>query len=1142
MINLKSIFSIARAERLITRRLVRYWVFLGLAYLIAIAITIGYSVIHSRYSSLSATVGQISPHFLVSVIGSRYMLILILGAIFLAFDIRARDRRERMAEVLDSRPYTNLELVSGRFMGLFLASWIPIVILSIIIELFGFILKGSGVSFGEPIELFSLLSFVFVMAVPALSFVIAIVFFITLVVRSRPASAVILIVLLVLSILGMLFLPSIYGGLLDITGAGSAFFTSDIIPNIATSDGLIQRFSVLFAAFSLLGFSAAIHPRLDGGSRLKLAAGSTVILICAFLFSGFLLFSHKNDISVKAEWKEAHTALTDETVPDVKKISGSMNISPGKDITLDIDVIFGAPEEGVLEKALFTLNPGLKVESVSDSTGKPMSFTNENGLLDIVLPQTLTAGDETGVHVTAHGSPDDRFAYLYSAYNPGESTGIKSGNLPLLGLRSSIFDKKFIALVPALRWLPASGSEKDRDDPGKRAVDFFNLDLKVDLPAGWLAAGPGRRQKMEENSDGVTFRFSPPAPVPEVALVASKFESRSMEVEGVTLEVLVNKKHTKNLEVLVDIGEKIREWVGSILKEGKEYGLDYPYDALTLVEVPNVLRSYGGGWRLDTTLAPPGMLLMRETGFPTARFDSAFKDPEKFKNAEGGIEEAKWVRLKNLFLNDFSGGNIFSGGARNFFLYQTSAKGPEGLALNYVMETLSNLLITDTKSYFSAHGYMKGAIVGPAIGQTINTYEGNNRGNPSKEVNIVDNIMGSVYRPEIWDLALSASLSDMDPWKDPAHTVDILTLKANPIAQSILDTLGHEKTRQLLASIRESHKGKSFTFNDVVDEAKTLGYDLTEMLGDWFGSTDLPGFVSETTKVYRIPDSEGGTPRYQLLFTIRNDEPAPGFFHIAYNYIGEGGKQSSIKSDPIHMDGKSTIQFGTIVSSPPTWVSLNPYLSLNRTSILLPINRPDENNIEKTEAIEGLKVMPYSFLKSNSITVDDLDPGFNIAGEENGKGLSTLARQESERNTDRGLPVTGVNTWRVPSEWSRGVNITSFGKYRHTLAVIRGGKGENKAIFTADIEKSGEWDLELYVPWKGNIWNNKKWGKWHVAVIDNNGDKHEVEFDSKAANAGWNLVGKYDLPEGKVTVELSDQTDGDLVVADGIQWTPSAGK
>ena len=912
-------------------------------------------------------------------------------------------------------PHDAILATSHRFMGIFLSSWIPIVVLGILLELLGLILKGVGSPIGEPLEIFSLFSFVFIMAIPALSFVIALVFFVTLLVRSRLAAAVILLILIGLFYWALVWLPGVYGGLLDISGFGAAFFTSEIVPKIAPPEGWIQRFSVLFAAFSLLGFSAAVHPRLDGGSRLRLTAGSIMVMIFAFFLTGVLYHKSAGEIRIRETWKEAHDAYTEEIIPDLKKVSGNIRVVPGKDLFLDLDITFGAPDEGHLHKALFTLNPGQKVQSVSDSSGRSINFTQENGLLELILPQAVKPDDETTVHLAIHGLPDGRFAFLYSSFDMATTTGLKAGDIPMLGMYPYIYDKAFIALIPGLRWLPVSGSEKGRDDPSIRAIDYFDVDLRVDLPGGWLVAGPGRRHKVEGNSDGKSFRFSPPTPIPEVALIASRFESRSMEVEGVTLEVLINGKHTKNLEVLAETGEKIKEWVGDLFREAKEYGLGYPYDALTLVEVPNTLRSYGGGWRLDTAMAPPGMLLMRETGFPTARFDSAFRKPEDFKDREGGIRQAKWSRLKTFFMNDFSGGNVLSGGARNFFLYQTSAKGPEGLALNYVMESLSNLLIAETKSYFSAHMFIERNGLDRLAVMTINSYARD----PSRETSIVDTAIGdAVSRPEVWDQALGVSLKDIDPWADPAETVDVLTLKANAIAQSILDTLGREKTWHILASIRESHKGEPFSLKDVLEAGKTLGYDLADILGDWLGSTELPGFVCENAKIYRIPDSEDGNPRYQMLFTIRNDEPAPGLFRFVYYYTEEGGKQNSVKSDPIRLAGKSTVQFGTIVSGRPAYIFLEPYLSLNRTSIALPLNALDEGKIEKKETIEGLEKLPYSPPQEETIIVDDLDPGFSVVEEKKGKGLRIIAREDKNRSTDQGLPITNVyrTTTTLPNE------------------------------------------------------------------------------------------------------------------------------
>jgi ABC-type transport system involved in multi-copper enzyme maturation permease subunit len=1140
MIRMKQVMAIARAQRLINRRLVRYWFFMILAFFIALYFTMVFSYFHGSLSSYSGSVGAISPRFLMSTIGMLYAVIFLVGTIFLAFDVRARDKRERVTEVLDSRPYSNLELVAGRFMGVFLSSWIPMVVLAILIQLIGLILKGLNIPVGETIEIFSLFSFIFLMAVPALSFVIALVFFITLLVRNRITATVILLILIVFSYWATFNLPLIYAMLFDIIGIGSMDFASDIVPHLATPAGWLQRFSVLFAAFGLLGFSAAVHPCLDGGSRKKLTAGSIIVMIAAFLLAGGVYYKNSGDIIVTETWKDAHAAVSNEIVPDLKKITGNVKVNPGKDLYLDLDITFGAPDEGSLEKALFTLNPGQEVKRAVDSSGEPIAFTHENGLLELNMPENLEPGEKTTVHLTIQGKPDNRFAFLYSDVNPGN---IKLSQLRLLvvgvapgilGTNAGLFDKSFVALMPGLRWLPASGSERARHDPRIRAVDFFYVDLKVDLPRGWLAAGPGRRLIVEANSDGESFRFSPPAPVHEAALIASRFDSRTMEVEGVTLEVLINKKHIKNLKMLADTEENIREWEGGRLREAKEYGLGYPYDALTLVEVPNTLRCYGGGWRMDTTLVPPGMLLMREMGFPTANFEWAFRRFRMESDSEKSIQQAKLERLKIFFSNDFSGGNIFAGVSRNFFLYQTSAKGPEALALNYVMEDLSTQLITETRSFYSAHQLLKDDGLQRAVFTSANYY--GNRS--SRKTSIVDEATElAVAKPEVWDRVLNFSIKDMDPWEDPARMVDVLILKGDAIARSIMDTLGYEKTGLLLASIRQSHKGNSFRLNDVLEAGKMLGVDITGILADRLNSTNLPGFICEKAKIYRVTDSEDGSPRYQMLFTIRNDETAPGFFRLAYEYTGEGGKTDNIKSDPIGLQGKSTIQFGTIVSRPPASAFLEPYLSLNRGSFEIQLNRPDEEKIEVAKAIEGIEGLPYGISQRASIIIDDLDSGFSITEEEKDNVMRVNTRKNLKVVTDQGLPI-GQN-YRIPPVWSRLESSGSYGKYRHTIAVVEAGEGEKKALFKTDIDRAGQWGLELYIPAKQDIMPGRIWGIYHLMVTDTTGNKHDLRFDSKSAPPGWNLLGNIDLPEGKTTVTVSNKTDGEFVAADALRWTPS---
>ena len=97
-------------------------------------------------------------------------------------------------------------------------------------------------------------------------------------------------------------------------------------------------------------------------------------------------------------------------------------------------------------------------------------------------------------------------------------------------------------------------------------------------------------------------------------------------------------------------------------------------------------------------------------------------------------------------------------------------------------------------------------------------------------------------------------------------------------------------------------------------------------------------------------------------------------------------------------------------------------------------------------------------------------------------------------------------------------------------------------MFTAKIPHSGSWDLEIHIPPKYNAFPNRKWGTWNLVIADNNGDQHEIKFDSDAASqAQWNIVGNFDIPEGEISVTLSNQTDGRFVVADAIRWLPVAG-
>jgi hypothetical protein len=63
----------------------------------------------------------------------------------------------------------------------------------------------------------------------------------------------------------------------------------------------------------------------------------------------------------------------------------------------------------------------------------------------------------------------------------------------------------------------------------------------------------------------------------------------------------------------------------------------------------------------------------------------------------------------------------------------------------------------------------------------------------------------------------------------------------------------------------------------------------------------------------------------------------------------------------------------------------------------------------------------------------------------------------------------------------------------------------------------------------------------HLEVIRDGQSMGDASIDAGAAPRGWNLVDSWSLDSGEVTVALSNQSDGEMVVADAIRWVPATG-
>ena len=1141
MMRLSMILAIARAEIRSVRRLVRYWMFAGLSVFLTILIYLYYAGIHGFISRFSATVGAAGPRYLVSAMGLYLLLIFLLGLIFLAFDVRARDERERMAEVLDSRPLSNPELLVGRSLGLVLMAWAPVIFVAVFIQAFGSVALLFDWYLGDRVEPYSLAAFM-LHTLSVFTVSCAGVVLLAVLLRNRLLVALAAVAILGLQVWVFLQMP-IY--LQPVLSVFSFALASDLVPTLNSASGA-QYLALGLLAAGFIALAAAFHPRPDGGSRSRRVALGGGLVALAVLLVGNGYREVVADMDLRAARLVAHEARRDDPRVDLQSLTGSIRLDPGRRLELDIELQVQAPPEAALDSLLFTFNPGLDVEQVTVD-GAEATWSHDAGLLEVTPQNRLAPGADTVVELLASGRPDTSFGYLDAELDLLAGTFLDA-QIALLGIDAGVFSPRYVALMPGIGWLPHAGSDVPLGDPRTHPADFFEVDLEVEVPAGWLVAGPGRRQTLEAVGDTARFRFNPGAPVPHVGVVASRFERVAIEAAGVELELLVHPTHDRNLRFFADAGKEIVARVEEILTEAEALGLGYPYGGLTLVESPTSLRGYGGGWRMDTTQSMPGVLLLRENSFTTSRFEFEFRDPDSFAEREGGLARAKVEAIERYFENDFSGGNLFLGGARNFLQFQTSARGEGALAIDFVLDELVTQLLTGTRGYFSAFMFDRqgNAMIGEIIASIVS----------GQMESVVEAVLAAASdRPSVWDRALASSLADLDPRDEAAQSLNVLALKSHAIARSILDGLGREKTAALLAELRIRYRGRNFEAADLAQIAVELDADLEPLIGDWLHEAMLPGFVTSPVVVERLADDGQGNPRYQTRVRVRNGEATPGLLRMRYHTGGED--ETDIRwdeTDPVRLAGHEAVEIGMLGSAPPRELWLQPYLSLNRQDVQLTVPSVDQE--EQMDAVAFLGVRPSEWRppETTDIVVDDLDPGFSVESDLEDDGVRVGAGLASffvgVADMDQGLPESnGVLGATV--EWSRREDSSSWGKYRHTIAVVQSGEGTRRAVFSATLPRDGRWRLALHLPALTSQRSTTspapgirigartglggRLGTYDLRLVVD-GEDRALEFDGVAAETGWNVLGEFYLSEGEARVELSDLTSGRVVVADAIRW------
>ena len=1127
---LDPVMAVAVAEARFARRLPRTWVFVALGSGSVLAAYGYYFYAHGYFSVPMPAMAYFSPRFHAAAINVYLLWIFLAAAAFLAFDIGARNQRERVADVIDSRPVSNLALVVGRFLGLLLVSWVPMLMVVLVVQLFGWSSRAAGWWLGEPVEPVAQTAFLVIDAAPILAFWIAFVLALAALIRNRLFVMVMALGALGLQMWAYTAVPAYLSAGLSPLSAQPGW-ASDILPRFAEIEMAVQRGALVVLAAALVGVAAVAQTRADGTPAPRYFAIAAVLAGAGVLGLAWATLNGVDDVRIREQWRVVHEGAGEASkeFPDVEKIAGSVVILPGD--RLEIDVSISVAKPAGKRRLVFSLNPGMRIDHLAIGA-ESVPFSHEDGLLNVDLPPL--SNDNATLALRAAGVPDERFAYLDSAGDWRRQP--PTNRLALLGTESALFDRRFVALMPGTAWLPRAGPNIAR--PGRR-TDFLTVDLTVDVPHDWLVAGPGRREQVGGDDHRSRVRFRPKAAVSEIGLLAGRFERYATTItDGVEVELLLYPEHLKTPEFFADITDTVVAEIERLFGEADALGIAYPLGALSLVEVPSRLRGYRGGWRMDTAMAMPGVLLVKEHSLPTTRFGGPLVDD--ILSESDDLSRAKLGRLWVHTSNDAaSGADVHRGFSHHLFSAVTGAHGPGADAVNYVCDELAFRLLTGDNTpfgrTFSAHrfdadGYFGAALARAAQGMLVGHFGPLNLFWPY------------VQRHSVWTLAGATSLGELERHGRPRLAEEAMLLRASFVAQALYDGLGRERAGAMLSEVRRRFAGRTFDAGDLAATAAGIDADLEVLLGDWLGDNGLPGYLVDQARVVRLADDEAGGQRYQARVQIRNDEPVPGVVRLStdrWGFLTHG-------SGPIPVPGMTSLEVGLVQDEPPDQLWLHPYGSLNRTPIRIHLRGDvDVTRSASEEALIGAG--PSDWVPSGSgIVVDDLDVGFSAVGNDRGIRLGNF-RSRFERweiDVDQGLPVME----RQRGEWIRPEVPSAWGKYRHTAALVRAGDGEAQVAFEAQLDGPGRWQLEYHIPNRHLPAPPGRSEDFAATVFDAlgsmdmrleiGGGETAIAFDAGAAEVGWNKVGEYDLDHRTVRLVVSNKTDGETVVADAIRWLP----
>lgn len=1139
----RNIQSVSIYERRVLFRSWFFRIFALLALLFLVGINIGFYGNHAGAQWTTRAISANLPYINILFINIAQAVI----AVFMASEFLRRDNKLDTTEVIYTRPVSNGEYVVGKTLGIIMLFSLLVIGALIISLVFNLVRMDTTVAWA------TYLYYPFLITIPTLVYILGLCFFLMILSKSQAVTFVILLGYIGLT---LFYFKGTHDGLLDYMAFNLPMVYSDFIGFTGIHKILLHRFAYLFLGIGFIFGTIYFLKRLPQTGKLN---SFNLFGFLLFLFlGGFLGYRYyeinRQEHSDRERYLEYNNEYAREPVADI--ISNDISLTQfERNLVISSELVIRNPSGHRMDTVVLSLNPGFTIDSITTIRGR-IEYKTKGQILLVIPEYGLIPGRQIRIVLYYSGTPDETIAVIDIPEEQLEAR--KAIQVAKIEKKPAIISKDFLLLTQELLWYPIAGTgfNTSRFLPCK--PDFVRFTLTVMPGNNLVPVAPGRVEKR-----GAAYHFYPEVDLSALTLVAGPFIRKDININGTEYNLFLKEGHDFFSNYFSSILDTLPALIAGEKNNYEQGELDlyYPFRRLNLVEVPIQFHAYERPYTQITANLQPEMVLIPEKGAGLASLDfkrysiweSRFSRGRENERSQEEIETDRFKRfLQTTFFNNDNGIRSMSRGSGGVAFSLIDFQGDYKYTRNpYCLFPLYFNFITAVTS----DDY-------PMFNSMLEVYlkEG-------FEVLPFQSFSGGLTDTERANLALRHhSVTEILEQQTPAIVSALIEQTASYIILAIKNRIGAVNFDNFLYYYIEDH-----SFNEIPLEqfARDFRNEFEVDILDYFEilNTDgnIPEFMISEPEYIQSRDEIGDV--YLVRFSVSNTGKVKGLVDVTLRLSGMGGfgggGEASSEKRMYEIEPGTTKEIQIALFEAPRMMTLNTLISGNIPSAYSTFLRSAIVNYNtETGDYERITEKMSRGRAEEEYLVDNEDAGFEYVSVSNESRIKQFIDSRKEKEDE--IIYESLNPWTTPAVWTPVAHSALFGATVRSAMVSSGGNGSNLARWKVKLSESGFYDVYAYIPLSAMMnrvpgrrrqenqgemresregfggrfrspRSNNQGIEYHYKIITGAGSE-DIVFSLSNAEEGWNKIGTFYLPPDTVTIELSNETNGNRVIADAVKW------